>query len=101
MPSRACALQGNFFEGGRLAYFEVLVWGWEWAVRGCGTSGNAAMAWKMVCAGGGDRMAVNQDALYRIIGWAGNMTMSNASVQGVMKNKSSSVSTPENDGEGE
>lgn len=50
---------------------------------------------------GGDRMAVNQDALYRIIGWAGNMTMSNASVQGVMKNKSSSVSTPENDGEGE
>lgn len=33
---------------------------------------------------GGDRMAVNQDALYKIIGWAGNMTMSNAAVQGVL-----------------
>lgn len=33
---------------------------------------------------GGDRMAINQDALYRIIGWAGNMTMSNASLQGVL-----------------
>lgn len=35
---------------------------------------------------GGDRMSVNQDALYNIIGWAGNMTMSNASVQGVLIN---------------
>lgn len=33
---------------------------------------------------GGERMAVNQDALYKIIGWAGNMTMSNAAVQGVL-----------------
>ena len=33
---------------------------------------------------GGDRMAINQDALYKIIGWAGNMTMSNASLQGVL-----------------
>lgn len=33
---------------------------------------------------GGDRLSVNQDALYRIIGWAGNMTMSNASLQGVL-----------------
>lgn len=33
---------------------------------------------------GGDRMAINQDALYRIIGWAGNMTMSNAKLQGVL-----------------
>lgn len=33
---------------------------------------------------GGDRLAVNQDALYRIIGWAGNMTMSNAALQGVL-----------------
>ncbi len=38
----------------------------------------------------GDRMAVNQDAYYRIIGWAGNMTMSNASLQGVLINKTSS-----------
>ena len=33
---------------------------------------------------GGDRMAINQDALYKIIGWAGNLTMSNASLQGVL-----------------
>lgn len=33
---------------------------------------------------GGDRTTVNQDALYRIIGWAGNMTMSNAALQGVL-----------------
>ena len=33
---------------------------------------------------GGNRMAINQDALYRIIGWAGNMTMSNAQLQGVL-----------------
>ena len=35
---------------------------------------------------GGDRTTVNQDALYRIIGWAGNMTMSNAALQGVLIN---------------
>lgn len=33
---------------------------------------------------GGDRMAINQDAIYRIIGWAGNMTMSNAALQAVL-----------------
>lgn len=33
---------------------------------------------------GGERMAINQDAIYKILGWAGNMTMSNASVQGVL-----------------
>lgn len=36
---------------------------------------------------GGERMAVNQDALYKIIGWAGNMTMSNAALQGVLIDK--------------
>lgn len=36
---------------------------------------------------GGDRMAVNQDAIYKIVGWAGNMTMSNASLQGVLIDK--------------
>lgn len=36
---------------------------------------------------GGERMAVNQDAIYKIIGWAGNMTMSNAALQGVLINK--------------
>jgi hypothetical protein len=35
---------------------------------------------------GGDRLAINQDALYRIIGWAGNMTLSNAALQGVLIN---------------
>jgi hypothetical protein len=31
-----------------------------------------------------DRHSVNQDAMVRLIGWAGNMTLSNAFVQGVM-----------------
>ena len=35
---------------------------------------------------GGERMSVNQDAIYKIIGWAGNMTMSNAALQGVLIN---------------
>lgn len=41
---------------------------------------------------GGDRLAINQDALYRIIGWAGNMTLSNASLQGVLINKTATGS---------
>ncbi|MBE6443594.1 MAG: phage major capsid protein [Alphaproteobacteria bacterium] len=36
---------------------------------------------------GGDRLSINQDAMYRIIGWAGNMTMSNAALQGVLINE--------------
>lgn len=45
---------------------------------------------------GGERMAINQDAIYKIIGWAGNMTMSNAALQGVLIHKpaTSSPSTP-------
>lgn len=31
-----------------------------------------------------DRFSVNQDALVKLIGWAGNMTLSNAFLQGVM-----------------
>lgn len=42
---------------------------------------------------GGDRLAINQDAIYRIIGWAGNMTMSNASLQGVLVNASTGSSS--------
>lgn len=42
---------------------------------------------------GGERMAVNQDALYKIIGWAGNMTMSNAALQGVLINKTTTTDT--------
>ena len=41
----------------------------------------------------GDRLAVNQDAMYRIIGWAGNMTMSNAALQGVLIDGSSDTET--------
>lgn len=33
---------------------------------------------------GGDRMNTNQDAIVKLIGWAGNMTLSNASLQGVL-----------------
>lgn len=33
---------------------------------------------------GGDRMNVNQDATVRLLGWAGNMTLSNAFLQGVL-----------------
>jgi hypothetical protein len=32
---------------------------------------------------GGDRMNTNQDAIVKLIGWAGNMTVSNRSLQGV------------------
>lgn len=34
---------------------------------------------------GGDRWSVNQDAVVKLIVWAGNMTISNASLQGVLK----------------
>lgn len=33
-----------------------------------------------------DRFSVNQDAMVKLIGWAGNMTMSNAALQGVLIN---------------
>jgi hypothetical protein len=32
-----------------------------------------------------DRFSVNQDALVKLIGWMGNMAMSNAFLQGVLK----------------
>lgn len=34
---------------------------------------------------GGERMSINQDATVRLIGWAGNMTMSNRRLQGLLK----------------
>lgn len=34
---------------------------------------------------GGERMNTNQDAIVKIIGWAGNMTASNRSLQGVLQ----------------
>ncbi|CAO3358595.1 phage major capsid protein [Azospirillum palustre] len=36
----------------------------------------------MVTLGDGNRFSVNQDALVRLLGWAGNMTVSNRSLQG-------------------
>lgn len=33
---------------------------------------------------GGERQAVNQDAIVKLIGWAGNLTCSNSSLQGVL-----------------
>jgi hypothetical protein len=33
---------------------------------------------------GDDRQSVNQDAVVKLLGWAGNMTLSNASLQGVL-----------------
>lgn len=33
---------------------------------------------------GGERQSVNQDAMVKLIGWAGNLTMSNAFLQGVI-----------------
>lgn len=34
---------------------------------------------------GGDRMATNQDAIVKLIGWAGNMTCSSRKLQAVLK----------------
>ena len=34
---------------------------------------------------GGDRMSTNQDAIVKLIGWAGNMTCSGAKFQGILK----------------
>ena len=34
---------------------------------------------------GGERVPVNQDAVVKLIGWAGNMTLSNGSLQAVLK----------------
>jgi hypothetical protein len=33
---------------------------------------------------GGDRMSTNQDAFVRLLGWAGNLTCSNRSLQAVL-----------------
>lgn len=39
-----------------------------------------------------NRVAVNQDAIYAIIGWAGNLTMNNAELQGVLVDAGADVS---------
>jgi hypothetical protein len=35
---------------------------------------------------GGERQAINQDAIVKLYGWAGNLTTSNSFLQGVLKN---------------
>jgi hypothetical protein len=35
---------------------------------------------------GGERQAINQDAVVKLIGWAGNLTCSNQQLQGLLKN---------------
>lgn len=39
-----------------------------------------------------NRVAINQDAIYAIIGWAGNLTMNNAKLQGVLVDAGADVS---------
>lgn len=39
-----------------------------------------------------NRVAINQDAIYAIIGWAGNLTMNNAELQGVLVDAGADVS---------
>ena len=39
-----------------------------------------------------NRVAINQDAIYAIIGWAGNLTMNNAQLQGVLVDAGADVS---------
>jgi hypothetical protein len=33
---------------------------------------------------GGERQSINQDAIVKLYGWAGNLTTSNASLQGIL-----------------
>jgi hypothetical protein len=40
-----------------------------------------------------NRVAINQDAIYAIIGWAGNLTMNNAKLQGVIVDAGADVSS--------
>ena len=47
----------------------------------------------------GNRLSINQDALYKLIGWAGNLTMSNAALQGVLVNKKNTSTGTESAGE--
>ena len=42
---------------------------------------HAARNFKVI---GGDRTNINQDAIVRLMAWAGNMTISNPSLQGVL-----------------
>jgi len=88
------------FYGGGMAADVVLGSGINGAVNTAGTSGGATSAhmwaintnflhWRPhrdrnFVAIGGDRQSVNQDAIVRFIGWAGNLTCSGSRYHGVL-----------------
>lgn len=88
------------FYGGGMAADVVLGSGVNYAVNTAGTSGGATSAhmWALntnylffrphrdrnFVPIGGERQSVNQDAIVKLIGWAGNLACSNSSLQGVL-----------------
>ena len=88
------------FYGGGMAADVVLGGGVNYDVNTSGTNGGATSAhmWALntdyiffrphrdrnFVPIGGERQSVNQDAIVKLIGWAGNMTCSNSSLQGVL-----------------
>ena len=88
------------FYGGGMAADVVLGSGVNYAVNTAGTAGGATSAhmWALntnylffrphrdrnFVPIGGERQAVNQDAIVKLIGWAGNLCCSNSSLQGVL-----------------
>lgn len=88
------------FYGGGMAADVVLGSGVNYAVNTAGTTGGATSAhmWALntnylflrphrdrnFVPIGGERQSVNQDAIVKLIGWAGNLTCSNSSLQGVL-----------------
>lgn len=88
------------FYGGGMAADVVLGGGVSGAVNTTGSTGGATSAhmWALntnyihyrphkdrnFVPIGGERQAVNQDAIVKLIGWAGNMTMSGSQYQGVL-----------------
>lgn len=88
------------FNGGGMRAKVVLGSGVNYAVNTAGTTGGATAAhmWALntnylffrphrdrnFVPIGGERQSVNQDAIVKLIGWAGNLTCSNSSLQGVL-----------------
>jgi len=88
------------FYGGGMASDVVLGGGVNGAVNTAGTAGGATSAhmWALntdyiffrphrdrnFVPIGGERQSVNQDAIVKLMGWAGNLTTSNSSLQGVL-----------------
>ena len=88
------------FFGGGMAADVVMGGGVNFAVNTAGTAGGATSAhmWALntdyiffrphrdrnFVAIGGERQSVNQDAVVKLIGWAGNLTVSGSAFQGVL-----------------